>query len=117
MEIESITLTELAEKAGIGASLARIRTRDDEESRYLQYRAGSTYINVEIIAPRLVGTITKMRVPEQTKMFVFLITLLPRDGDELEVLDDIDTKRRGARVMRLRSVFGPENIIDLVVTR
>ncbi len=110
----SKNMKKLMEEAGITEEM--VDAARSSESIFLSYIIKQKWVRLEVIAPNLTEALLQLPPDLQEKMVAALVGLVPEIGDS-EVLDDDSDhkKRRGARVIRMKSE--EEGEINLLLTR
>lgn len=86
------------------------------ESIFLSYLIEQKWVRLEVIAPNLTEALLQLPPELQEKMVTVLVGLVLEVGDSEVLEDDSDhKKRRGARIIRMKSE--KEGEINLLLTR
>lgn len=110
----SKNVKKLMEEVGITEDV--VDAARSSESIFLSYLIEQKWVRLEVIAPNLTEALLQLPPELQEKMVAVLVGLVPEVGDSEVLEDDSDhKKRRGARIIRMKSAVAGE--INLLLTR
>ena len=103
--MKSLSVAEILKRNGMELSEIREgRPADSNKaSQYFEYHAGACgeVINVESTATSVMGEILRLSVFQQASVFLSILHEIESPGDQVVITGD--EKKRGARVVRLKS--------------